>query len=164
MARTVYANHERYLNTYMKPYPGYYFTGDGAKRDKDGMYWITGRVDDVVNVSGHRLGTAEIESCLATHPNIAEAACIGIPDEVKGQAIFAYAIATATAKISDELKAEIKQNIRKKLGAFCTPKHIMVVKNVPKTRSGKIMRRILRKVACEEFDNLGDVTTLADPS
>jgi len=163
IARTVYGDHQRYLNTYMGNYPGYYETGDGAKRDKDGYYWITGRVDDVLNVAGHRLGSGEIENVVVEHPDIAEAACVGIPDEVKGQAIFVYAIATATAKISDELKAEIKQNIRKKLGAFCTPKHIMVVKNVPKTRSGKIMRRILRKVACEEFDNLGDVTTLADP-
>jgi len=164
IARTVYGDHQRYLNTYMGNYPGYYETGDGAKRDKDGYYWITGRVDDVLNVAGHRLGSGEIENVVVEHPDIAEAACVGIPDDVKGQAIFVYAICTANAKVTDELKDEIKKNIRAKLGAFCTPKYIMVVKNVPKTRSGKIMRRILRKVACEQYDNLGDVTTLADPS
>jgi len=164
IARTVYGDHQRYLSVYMGNYPGYYETGDGAKRDKDGYYWITGRVDDVLNVAGHRLGSGEIENVVVEHPDIAEAACVGIPDELKGQAIFVYAIATASAQITDELKNEIKNNIRAKLGAFCTPKHILVVKNVPKTRSGKIMRRILRKVACRQFDNLGDVTTLADPS
>merc|ERR1719219_28979 len=164
IARTVYGDHQRYLQVYMGNYPGYYETGDGAKRDKDGYYWITGRVDDVLNVAGHRLGSGEIENVVVEHPDIAEAACVGIPDDVKGQAIFVYAICTANAKVTDELKDEIKQNIRQKLGAFCTPKYIMVVKNVPKTRSGKIMRRILRKVACEQYDNLGDVTTLADPS
>ena len=164
IARTVYGDHQRYLQTYMGNYPGYYETGDGAKRDADGYYWITGRVDDVLNVAGHRLGSGEIENVVVEHPDIAEAACVGIPDEVKGQAIFVYAIATATAQITEELKQQIKLNIRTKLGAFCTPKHVMVVQNVPKTRSGKIMRRILRKVACEEYDNLGDVTTLADPS
>jgi len=164
IARTVYGDHQRYLNTYMGNYPGYYETGDGAKRDKDGYYWITGRVDDVLNVAGHRLGSGEIENVVVEHPDIAEAACVGIPDEVKGQAIFVYAICNSDVKVTDKLKDEIKQNIRGKLGAFCTPKYIMVVKNVPKTRSGKIMRRILRKVACEQYDNLGDVTTLADPS
>ena len=147
----------------MSNYPGYYETGDGAKRDKDGYYWITGRVDDVLNVSGHRLGSGEIENVVVEHPDIAESAVVGIPHDIKGQGIFVYAIATETATINDELKNAIKSNIRGKLGAFCTPEYIMVVKSVPKTRSGKIMRRILRKVAAKDFSNLGDVTTLANP-
>jgi len=163
MARTVYGDHQRYLRVYMNNYPGYYETGDGAKRDKDGYYWITGRVDDVLNVSGHRLGSGEIENVVVEHPDIAEAAVVGMPHDVKGQAIFVYAIATQSAQINADLTNAIKQNIRMKLGAFCTPEHIMVVKSVPKTRSGKIMRRILRKVACSDFSNLGDVTTLANP-
>jgi len=163
IARTVYGDHQRYLQTYMSNYPGYYETGDGAKRDRDGYYWITGRVDDVLNVSGHRLGSGEIENVVVEHPDIAEAAVVGIPHDVKGQAIFVYAIATSQAQINKELTDAIKQNIRSKLGAFCSPEYIMVVKAVPKTRSGKIMRRILRKVACKDFSNLGDVTTLANP-
>eukprot|EP00483_Globobulimina_turgida_P004906 UN04915 len=163
IARTVYGDHERYLETYMNHYPGYYETGDGAKRDSDGYYWITGRVDDVMNVSGHRIGSGEIENVVVEHPDITEAAVVAIPHAIKFQAIFVYAIATAKAEINNELKNEIRENIRDKLGKIFTPEYIMVVKAVPKTRSGKIMRRILRKVACQEFSNLGDVTTLANP-
>merc|ERR1712176_1262422 len=160
MARTVYANHKRYLNTYMSFAKGYYFTGDGAKRDKDGMYWITGRVDDVVNVAGHRLGTAEIEACLATHPNIAEAACIGIPDDIKGQAIFAYCV--PQGEPGKDFADSLKKLVRGSIGPFAAPKQYLVVPSVPKTRSGKVMRRILRKIASKEYEALGDVTTLAN--
>jgi len=160
MARTVYANHKRYLNTYMSFAKGYYFTGDGAKRDKDGMYWITGRVDDVVNVAGHRLGTAEIEACLAKHPNIAEAACIGIPDDIKGQAIFAYCV--PQGEPGKDFADSLKKLVRNSIGPFAAPKQYLVVPSVPKTRSGKVMRRILRKIASKEYEALGDVTTLAN--
>eukprot|EP01083_Nonionella_stella_P049155 131130_1 len=163
IARTVYGDHQRYLRTYMANYPGCYETGDGAKRDKDGYYWITGRVDDVMNVSGHRIGSGEVENVVVEHPDIIQAAVVGIPHDVKGQAIFVYAQAIDTAEINDALTNAIKEGIRNKLGKFCTPEHIMVVKSVPTTRSGKIMRRILRKIACNDFSNLGDVTTLANP-
>lgn len=161
MARTVYANHERYLNTYMKPYPGYYFTGDGARRDADGMYWITGRIDDVVNVAGHRLGTAEIESCLATHDEVAEAACVGMPDEIKGEVIFAYCV-PSKKDTSQDFADTLRKLVRESIGPFAAPKKILIVPAVPKTRSGKVMRRILRKIASQEYEALGDVTTLAN--
>lgn len=164
MARTVYNDHARYLNTYMTAYPGYYFTGDGAIRDKDGFYWVTGRVDDVLNVSGHRLGTAEIESALVTHEACVESACVGMPHDVKGQCIFAYCILGQGQEDSAELRKELKTQVRTKIGPFAQPQHVLVVPGVPKTRSGKIMRRILRKIATSEFDKLGDITTLADPS
>jgi len=162
MARTVYNDHERYLRTYMEPYPGYYFTGDGAILDKDGYLWITGRVDDVLNVSGHRLGTAEIESAIVTHESCVEAACVGIPHDIKGQCVFAYCILGAGVEESAELEKELKMQVRKVIGPFAQPQEVLIVPGVPKTRSGKIMRRILRKIACSEYDRIGDVTTLAD--
>jgi len=161
IARTVYANHQRYLNTYMNPYKGYYFTGDGARRDKDGLYWITGRVDDVVNVSGHRLGTAEIEACLATHPEVAEAACVGIPDDIKGMTIFAYCV-PSTKSVKPDFPKTLNQLVRSSIGAFAAPKNILIVPEVPKTRSGKVMRRLLRKIGTQEYAALGDVTTLSN--
>jgi len=164
MARTVFGDHERYLTTYMKQYPGYYFTGDGAIRDKDGFLWITGRVDDVLNVSGHRLGTAEIESALVTHEACVEAACVGIPHEIKGQAIFAYCVLGKGKEDSPELCKELKNQVRKVIGPFAQPQTVLVVSGVPKTRSGKIMRRILRKIASGEEKALGDITTLAESS
>jgi len=164
MARTVFGDHQRYLTTYMKQYPGYYFTGDGAIRDKDGFLWITGRVDDVLNVSGHRLGTAEIESALVTHASCVEAACVGIPHDIKGQAIFAYCVLGKGIESSPELCKELKMQVRKVIGPFAQPQDVLIVSGVPKTRSGKIMRRILRKIACGEEKALGDITTLADSS
>ena len=164
IARTVYGDHERYLTTYMKAYPGYYFTGDGARRDKDGYYWITGRVDDVLSIAGHRIGTAEIEAAVTEQDGIVEAAVVGMPDAIKGQVVFVYAIADETNVLTDDkLGSAITQIVRDKIGAFCTPKIVMIAKGVPKTRSGKIMRRILRKIAAQEYENLGDVTTLANP-
>lgn len=162
MARTVYGDHQRYLTTYMSQYPGYYFTGDGAIRDKDGFLWITGRVDDVLNVSGHRLGTAEIESALVTHESCVEAACVGIPHDIKGQAIFAYCILGQGVTETDELRTALRKQVRSVIGPFAQPQEVLIVPGVPKTRSGKIMRRILRKIACSEYDRLGDITTLAD--
>jgi len=161
MARTVYGNHARYLNTYMLPYKGYYFTGDGAKRDKDGLYWITGRVDDVVNVSGHRLGTAEIEACLATHPEVAEAACVGIPHDIKGQSIFAYCVPN-TDEVKEDFPKTLRNLVRNSIGPFASPSNILIVPAVPKTRSGKVMRRLLRKIGTQEYAALGDVTTLSN--
>ena len=162
MARTVFGNHQRYLNVYMKPYPGYYFSGDGCQRDEDGYYWITGRVDDVMNVSGHRLGTAEIESALVKHDSVAEAAVVGFPHELKGQGIFCYVILNVGIQGSAELIAELKQQVRTIIGPFAKPDMVVIVGGLPKTRSGKIMRRILRKVAAGEEEQLGDVSTLAD--
>ena len=164
MARTIYGDHQRFVNTYFKPFPGYYFTGDGCRRDKDGYYWITGRVDDVINVSGHRMGTAEVESALVAHPSCAEAAVVGYPHEIKGQGIFAYVILKNGFVESPELIAGLKGEVRKIIGPIATPDKILVTPGLPKTRSGKIMRRILRKVAAMETDNLGDISTLADPS
>merc|ERR1719461_533538 len=161
--RTVYGDHQRYLTTYMTAFKGCYYTGDGCKRDKDGYYWITGHVDDVLNISGHRLGTAEIESCIIEHKDIAEAACVGIPYEVKGQCMFAYVIPKEGVKMTDKLQKEIRMQVRENIGAFAAPDHILLVSGVPKTRSGKIMRRILRKIAEKEYDRLGDISTLADP-
>jgi len=163
-ARTIWGDHKRYLETYFKPFPGYYFTGDGCRRDEDGFWWITGRVDDVMNVSGHRMGTAEVESALVSHPACAEAAVVGFPHEIKGQGIFAYVILREGYHESAELIGALKNECRHHIGAIAIPDRVVVVPGLPKTRSGKIMRRILRKVAAGETDNLGDITTLADPS
>ncbi len=162
--RTVYGDHKRCVDTYYSTYPGYYFTGDGARRDEDGYWWITGRVDDVLNVSGHRLGTAEIESALVLHESVAEAAVFGFPHDIKGQAIYAYVILMNGVEESDELQAELRNFVGKEIGAIAKPEVIQWAPGLPKTRSGKIMRRILRKIAANELDNLGDTTTLADPA
>jgi len=162
--RTLFGNHDRFEQTYFSTFKGMYFTGDGARRDADGYYWITGRVDDVLNVSGHRMGTAEIESALVSHPKIAEAAVVGVPHEIKGQGIYAYVTLNAGEYSSPELYAEVKQWVRKEIGAIATPDILHWAEGLPKTRSGKIMRRILRKIATGESDSLGDTSTLADPS
>ncbi len=166
MARTIYNDHDRYLKTYFGAYSGYYFTGDGVQRDADGFLFITGRVDDVVNVSGHRLGTAEIESALVQHPGCAEAAVVGPPHDIKGQAIFAFCILRHGYSTSETLVQELKLEVRKVIGPFATPDQIIIVSALPKTRSGKIMRRILRKVSSKEWESaqLGDISTLADPA
>ncbi|KAL1499677.1 hypothetical protein AB1Y20_011874 [Prymnesium parvum] len=164
IARTIWGDHARYLDTYLKPYPGYYFTGDGCRRDGDGYLWITGRVDDVLNVSGHRLGTAEIESALVTHEACVEAAVVGIPHDVKGQGIFAYCILKDATEETADLIPSLKAAVRAAIGGLATPDHIICTPGLPKTRSGKIMRRVLRKIACLEADQLGDTSTLADPS
>ncbi len=162
--RTVYGDHDRFVSTYFATYPGYYMTGDGARRDEDGYYWITGRVDDVINVSGHRMGTAEIESALVLHDLVAEAAVVGYPHEIKGQGIYGYVTLMVGSDPSDELKRDLVNLVRKEIGPFATPDIIQWAPGLPKTRSGKIMRRILRKIAASEIDNLGDTSTLADPS
>ncbi|EIE81820.1 acetyl-coenzyme A synthetase [Rhizopus delemar RA 99-880] len=164
MARTVYNNHSRFLDTYLNPYKGYYFTGDGATRDKDGYIWIRGRVDDVINVSGHRLSTAEIESALILHHSVAEAAVVGGHDDLTGQCIHAFALLKPNIEDSEGFEKELVLQVRKVIGPFATPKRIYVVSDLPKTRSGKIMRRILRKIVNGEQDSLGDTSTLADPS
>jgi len=164
MMRTVYGDHERFIQTYFSTYPGRYFTGDGARRDEDGYYWITGRVDDVINVSGHRMGTAEVESALVAHPKVAEAAVVGYPHDIKGQGIYCYVTLNAGEAQTDELIKELKAWVRKEIGPIATPDVIQWAPGLPKTRSGKIMRRILRKVAENEFGALGDTSTLADPS
>jgi acetyl-CoA synthetase len=161
--RTVYGDHARFVETYFSTYEGMYLTGDGARRDEDGYYWITGRVDDVLNVSGHRMGTAEVESALVAHPKVAEAAVVGCPHEVKGQGIYAYVTLMEGVPQSDELLAELKAWVRKEIGPIATPDFIQWAPGLPKTRSGKIMRRILRKVAENDYGNLGDTSTLADP-
>jgi acetyl-CoA synthetase len=162
--RTVYGDHQRFIDTYFKTYPGKYFTGDGCRRDADGYYWITGRVDDVINVSGHRMGTAEVESALVAHAKVSEAAVVGYPHDIKGQGIYAYVTLMAGEKPTDELRKELVQWVRKEIGPFAAPDLIQFSPGLPKTRSGKIMRRILRKIAEDEFGNLGDTTTLADPA
>ncbi|MDA7746802.1 acetate--CoA ligase [Psychromonas sp.] len=162
--RTLFGNHDRFEQTYFSTFKGMYFSGDGARRDEDGYYWITGRVDDVLNVSGHRMGTAEIESALVSHPKIAEAAVVGVPHEIKGQGIYAYVTLNSGEFSSPELYAEVKQWVRKEIGAIATPDILHWAEGLPKTRSGKIMRRILRKIATGESDQLGDTSTLADPS
>lgn len=162
--RTVYGNHQRFIETYFSQHNGYYFTGDGCRRDKDGYYWITGRVDDVIIVSGHNLGTAEIESAFVSHPKVAEAAVVGYPHDIKGQGLYCYVTLKAGEEGSDALTQELKQTVRKIIGPLATPDLIHFTPGLPKTRSGKIMRRILRKVAENQFDNLGDTSTLADPS
>jgi acetyl-CoA synthetase len=162
--RTVFGDHQRFIDTYFKTFPGMYFTGDGARRDADGYYWITGRVDDVINVSGHRMGTAEVESALVAHPKVAEAAVVGCPHDIKGQGIYAYVTLNAGEKPSDELRKELAQWVRKEIGPIATPDYIQWAPGLPKTRSGKIMRRILRKIAENQPDQLGDTSTLADPA
>jgi len=163
-ARTVFGDHQRFIDTYFKSYPGFYFAGDGARRDKDGYYWITGRVDDVINVSGHRMGTAEIESAIVLHKDVAEAAVVGYPHDIKGQGIYAYVTLNSGVEPSEELRHELIALVREEIGAIASPDFIQWAPGLPKTRSGKIMRRILRKVAANEIDNLGDTSTLADPS
>jgi len=162
--RTLYGNHDRFIETYFTMHPGYYTTGDGARRDEDGYYWITGRVDDVINVSGHRMGTAEVESALVLHEAVAEAAVVGYPHEIKGQGIYAYVTLMVGQEPSDELKTELVKLVRSEIGPIASPDVIQWAPGLPKTRSGKIMRRILRKVAENELDSLGDTSTLADPS
>ncbi len=162
--RTVYGDHQRFVDTYFKTYPGKYFTGDGARRDKDGYYWITGRVDDVLNVSGHRLGTAEVESALVLHKSVAEAAVVGFPHDIKGQGIYCYVTLKVGVQASDELRKDLVAQVRNEIGAIASPDVIQWAPSLPKTRSGKIMRRILRKIAANDLSNLGDTTTLADPS
>ncbi|MET0934350.1 MAG: acetate--CoA ligase [Luteibacter sp.] len=162
--RTVYGDHQRFVDTYFKTYPGNYFTGDGARRDEDGYYWITGRVDDVINVSGHRIGTAEVESALVAHPKVAEAAVVGCHHDIKGQGIYAYVTLNAGETGGDELRKELIAGVRKEIGPIAAPDYLQWAPGLPKTRSGKIMRRILRKIAENQPDQLGDISTLADPS
>ena len=162
--RTVYGDHQRFIDTYFSTFEGRYFTGDGARRDEDGYYWITGRVDDVINVSGHRMGTAEVESALVAHPKVAEAAVVGYPHDIKGQGIYAYVTLNAGEPTSDALLAELRSWVRKEIGPIATPDLLQWAPGLPKTRSGKIMRRILRKIAANEHSELGDTSTLADPS
>ncbi len=162
--RTVYGDHKRFEETYFQQYKGFYFTGDGCRRDEDGYYWITGRVDDVINISGHRMGTAEVESALVSHAKVAEAAVVGFPHEIKGQGIYAYVTLNAGEAYTDELKAELVQQVRTEIGPIATPDAIHWAPGLPKTRSGKIMRRILRKIAENDTSDLGDTSTLADPS
>jgi acetyl-CoA synthetase len=162
--RTVYGDHERFEATYFQQYKGYYFTGDGCRRDEDGYYWITGRVDDVINVSGHRMGTAEVESALVAHENVAEAAVVGFPHEVKGEGIYAYVTLNVGVEYSEELRNALRQQVRTVIGPIATPDVIHWAPALPKTRSGKIMRRVLRKISTNEIDQIGDTSTLADPS
>jgi acetyl-CoA synthetase len=162
--RTVFRDHDRFYETYFSQFPGKYFTGDGCRRDEDGYYWITGRVDDVINVSGHRMGTAEVESALVAHPKVAESAVVGFPHDIKGQGIYAYVTLMEGEAPSDDLRTELVQWVRKEIGPIASPDAIQWAPGLPKTRSGKIMRRILRKIAANEMDDLGDTTTLADPS
>jgi len=163
MMRTVYGDHQRFVETYFSTYKGKYFTGDGCRRDADGYYWITGRVDDVINVSGHRMGTAEVESALVAHPKVSEAAVVGYPHDIKGQGIYCYVTLMANEESSDALKKELRDWVRNEIGPIASPDQIQFSPGLPKTRSGKIMRRILRKIAEDEFGNLGDTSTLADP-
>ena len=162
--RTVFKDHDRFIETYFSTYKGSYFTGDGCRRDEDGYYWITGRVDDVLNVSGHRIGTAEVESALVAHPKVAEAAVVGFPHDIKGQGIYAYVTLMAGEESTDDLKGELVKWVRKEIGPIASPDAIQWAPGLPKTRSGKIMRRILRKIAANEIDELGDISTLADPA
>jgi acetyl-CoA synthetase len=162
--RTVFGDHKRFVETYFSTFKGYYFTGDGCRRDEDGYYWITGRVDDVINVSGHRMGTAEIESALVAHPKVAEAAVVGYPHDIKGQGIYAYVTLKAGQATSEELRKELVGWVRKQIGPIASPDLIQWAPGLPKTRSGKIMRRILRKIAANEHSALGDTSTLADPA
>jgi acetyl-CoA synthetase len=162
--RTVWGDHERFVQTYFATYKGKYFTGDGCRRDKDGYYWITGRVDDVINVSGHRMGTAEVESALVAHEKVSEAAVVGFPHDIKGQGIYAYVTLMAGERPSEDLRKELVAWVRKEIGPIASPDVIQFAPGLPKTRSGKIMRRILRKIAENEFGALGDTSTLADPT
>ena len=162
--RTLFGDHERFEQTYFSKYAGKYFTGDGARRDEDGYYWITGRVDDVINVSGHRMGTAEVESALVAHTKVAEAAVVGYPHKIKGQGIYAYVTLNTGVTADDDLRTELGNWVRKEIGPIAKPDLIQWASGLPKTRSGKIMRRILRKIAADDFGNLGDISTLADPA
>ena len=162
--RTVYGDHKRFEETYFSTYPNKYFTGDGCRRDGDGYYWITGRVDDVINVSGHRMGTAEVESALVAHESVSEAAVVGYPHDIKGQGIYAYVTLMAGETPSEVMRKELVAHVRKEIGPIAAPDVIQFAPGLPKTRSGKIMRRILRKIAENEFGSLGDTSTLADPS
>ena len=162
--RNLYGSHDRFKEVYFSMFPGNYFTGDGAKRDEDGYYWITGRVDDVINVSGHRMGTAEVESALVSHPAVAEAAVVGFPHEIKGQGIYSYVTLIKGFEYTDDLKKELKTHVRNEIGPIAQPDEVHWAPGLPKTRSGKIMRRVLRKIASKEMDQVGDVSTLADPS
>ncbi len=164
MMRTVYGDHKRFVETYFATYKGKYFTGDGCRRDADGYYWITGRSDDVIKVSGHRMGTAEIESALVAHPKVSEAAVVGYPHDIKGQGVYCYVTLMAGQDWSEELRKELRDWVRKEIGPIASPDLIQFAPGLPKTRSGKIMRRILRKIAEDDFGNLGDTSTLADPS
>ncbi len=163
-ARTLYGDHQRFIDTYFSTYPGTYFTGDGCRRDEDGYYWITGCVDDVINVSGHRIGTAEVESALVAHPKVSEAAVVGFPHDIKGQGIYAYVTLNADQLPTEELRRELVTWVRKEIGPIASPDHVQWAPSLPKTRSGKIMRRILRKIAENLPDQLGDTSTLADPA
>ena len=162
-ARTVYGDHDRFVQTYFSTYKGKYFTGDGCRRDEDGYYWITGRVDDVINVSGHRMGTAEVESALVLHPKVSEAAVVGFPHDIKGQGIYCYVTLNADEAEGKELTAELRTHVRTEIGPIATPDHLHFTPALPKTRSGKIMLRILRKIAENDYGALGDTSTLADP-
>ena len=162
--RTVYGDHKRFFETYFSQFPGYYFTGDGAKRDKDGYYWITGRVDDVLNISGHRIGTAEVEGAIGKAENVAEAAVVGYPHDIKGQGIYAFVTLMKEEEFNEGLRTELIQFVSKEIGPIAKPDLIQNAPGLPKTRSGKIMRRILRKIAEGDFSNLGDTTTLAEPA
>ena len=161
--RTVFGDHERFVSAYFSDFKGYYFPGDGCKRDLDGYYWITGRVDDVINVSGHRMGTAEVESALVAHQKVSEAAVVGFPHDIKGQGIYCYITLMANETPTEELRIELRNWVRKEIGPIASPDAIQWAPGLPKTRSGKIMRRILRKIAENDFDSLGDTSTLADP-
>ena len=163
MMRTIYGDQTRFIQTYLSNPPGKYLTGDGARRDADGYYWITGRVDDVLNISGHRMGTAEIESALVLHPQVAEAAVVGFPHDIKGQGIYCYVTLMDGVSPSEELKKELVALVRKEIGPIASPDVIQWAPGLPKTRSGKIMRRILRKIAEDDYQSLGDTSTLADP-
>ena len=162
--RTLWGDHQRFEEAYFSQYPGYYFTGDGCRRDEDGYYWITGRVDDVINVSGHRMGTAEIESALVAHPKVAEAAVVGYPHDLKGQGIYAYVTVMNDVMPSEDLRKDLETWVRTEIGPIAKPDLIQWAPGLPKTRSGKIMRRILRKIAENDYGSLGDTSTLADPS
>jgi acetyl-CoA synthetase len=164
LMRRVYGEPDRFKNTYFVQFPGVYTTGDGARIDKDGYYWLMGRIDDVINVSGHRIGTAEVESALVSHAKVVEAAVVGVPHEIKGQGIYAFVTLMAHVGKSDELKKELVAHVRKEIGPIATPDKIQFADALPKTRSGKIMRRILARIGAGDVDNLGDVSTLADPS
>ena len=163
-ARTVYKDHDRFVEMYFSKFEGKYFTGDGCRRDADGYFWITGRVDDVLNVSGHRMGTAEVESALVSHAKVAESAVVGFPHEIKGQGIYAYVTLNAGEESNEELRQELAQHVRTQIGPIARPDFIQFTPALPKTRSGKIMRRILRKIAENDYENLGDTSTLADPT
>src|SRR6185312_3551453 len=162
--RTVYGDHKRFIETYFSTFTGKYFTGDGARRDEDGYYWITGRVDDVINVSGHRIGTAEVESALVANTKVAEAAVVGYPHDIKGQGIYAYVTLKAGEEPSEALRKELRDWVRKEIGPIATPDALQFAPGLPKTRGGKIMRRILRKIAEGDVSSLGDTSTLADPA